>query len=102
MKTVTANEFGYNQRKYKLTLLRFADIIIRADVTMVHDKTIVWTIPAAPMQEILDAVYNRLVCDYQRAKYLWDLELVKRWGALPASLSQISYLKKTDTQKPPY
>ena len=74
--------------------VRAEDITGNSYAYMVHDKTIVWTIPAAPMQEILDAVYNRLVCDYQRAKYLWDLELVKRWGALPASLSQISYLKK--------
>ena len=32
-------EFGYNQRKYKLTLLRFADIIIRADVTIKRIKS---------------------------------------------------------------
>ena len=46
------------------------------------------------VQEVLDGVYDRLVCDYQRAKNLWDLELVKRWGTLPATLSQLSYLKK--------
>lgn len=27
-------QFNYNQRRYKLTLLRFADIIVRADVTI--------------------------------------------------------------------
>ena len=27
-------QFNYNQRRYKLTLLRFADIIVRADVTL--------------------------------------------------------------------
>lgn len=27
-------QFNYNQRRYKLTLLRFADMIIRADVTI--------------------------------------------------------------------
>ena len=26
--------FNYNQRRYKLTLLRFADMIVRADVTI--------------------------------------------------------------------
>lgn len=74
--------------------VRAEDITGNSYAYMVHDKHIVWTIPTAPMQEILDTVYNRLVCDYQRAKHLWDLELVKRWGALPASLSQIRYLKK--------
>ena len=74
--------------------VRAEDITGNSYAYMVHDKHIVWTIPTAPMQEILDTVYNRLVCDYQRSKHLWDLELVKRWGALPASLSQIRYLKK--------
>lgn len=59
-----------------------------------HGAMIVRTIPTAPMQEVLDTVYNRLVCDYQRAKTLWDLDSVKRWGTLPESLSQIKYLKK--------
>lgn len=27
-------EFHYNQRRYKLTLLKFADMIVRADVTI--------------------------------------------------------------------
>ena len=27
-------QFNYNQRRYKLTLLRFADMIVRADVTV--------------------------------------------------------------------
>lgn len=70
------------------------DITGNSTAYMVHDKTVVWAIPTAPMQDILDIVYNRLVCDYQQAKNLWDLELVKRWGTLPASLSQINYLKK--------
>ena len=70
------------------------DITGNSSAYMVHDKMIVWTIPTAPMQEVLDTVYNRLVCDYQRAKTLWDLDIVKRWGTLPASLSQIKYLKK--------
>ena len=74
--------------------VRAEDITGNSYAYMVHDNTIVWTIQPAPMQEVLDGVYNRLVCDYQRAKNLWDLELVKRWGSLPATLSQLSYLKK--------
>ena len=74
--------------------VRAEDITGNSYAYMVHDNTIVWTIQPAPMQEVLDGVYNRLVCDYQRAKNLWDLELVKRWGPLPATLSQLSYLKK--------
>jgi len=70
------------------------DITGNSSAYMVHDKMIVWTIPTTPMQEVLDTVYNRLVCDYQRAKTLWDLDIVKRWGTLPESLSQIKYLKK--------
>ena len=74
--------------------VRAEDITGNSYAYMVHDNTIVWTIQPAPMQEVLDGVYNRLVCDYQRAKNLWDLELVKRWGSLPATHSQLSYLKK--------
>ena len=32
-------EFHYNQRRYKFTLLRFADMIVRADVTIKKLKT---------------------------------------------------------------
>ena len=31
--------FNYNQRRYKLTLLRFADMIVRADVTIKRIKS---------------------------------------------------------------
>lgn len=32
-------EFNYNQRRYKNTLLRFADMIVRADVTVKNLKS---------------------------------------------------------------
>lgn len=32
-------EFHYNQRRYKLTLLKFADMIVRADVTIKKIKS---------------------------------------------------------------
>lgn len=32
-------EFNYNQRRYKLTLMKFADTIVRADVTIKHIKS---------------------------------------------------------------
>ena len=32
-------ELNYNQRRYKYTILRFADMIIRADVTIKHIKS---------------------------------------------------------------
>ncbi len=32
-------KFNYNQRRYKLTLLRFADVIVRADVTIKKIKS---------------------------------------------------------------
>ncbi|MBR2088190.1 MAG: hypothetical protein IJ906_13895, partial [Oscillospiraceae bacterium] len=57
-------------------------------------KVLQWATNCAPMQEILDFVYQRLVCDFQRNKALWDLNIVKLWGALPASDSQMRYLKK--------
>ncbi len=32
-------EFHYNQRRYKLTLMKFADMIVRADVTIKQIKS---------------------------------------------------------------
>lgn len=32
-------EFHYNQRRYKLTLMKFADTVVRADITIKHIKS---------------------------------------------------------------
>lgn len=37
-------EFHYNQRRYKNTLLRFADMIVRADVTIKMLKSVSWSL----------------------------------------------------------
>jgi hypothetical protein len=70
------------------------DMIGNSKAELFCGKVLQWATNCAPMQEVLDFVYQRLVCDFQRNKALWDLNIVKRWGALPASDSQMRYLKK--------
>jgi len=81
--------------------VRAEDITSNSYAYMIHDNTIVWTVQPAPMQEVLDSVYNRLVCDYQRAKNLWDLELVKRWGVSACYTLSAQLSEKTHSQKSP-
>lgn len=45
-------------------------------------------------QELFDKVYLRLVEKYQDQKYIWDLNIVKRWGRSPASEKQLNIIKK--------
>ena len=81
--------------------VRAEDITSNSYAYMIHDNTIVWTVQPAPMQEVLDSVYNRLVCDYQRAKNLWDLELVKRWGVSACYTLSAQLSEETHSQKSP-
>lgn len=64
-----------------------------------HNAAIVWTIPTAPMQEILDTIYNKLVCDYQKAINLWDIPHVMRWANVPASDKQKDYVRNLANKK---
>lgn len=57
-------------------------------------------IPTAPMQKILDEIYQILVCDYQESICLWDFRKVQKWGSYPATDSQKNMIcrkmKKSD------
>ena len=67
-----------------------------------HKDMIVRTIPTAPMQEVLDEVHHLLVCDYQKAIYLWDIPHVMKWANVPASDKQKSFVRKLARKKKRY
>lgn len=47
-----------------------------------------------PMQQALDAAFVELVTNYSDDKYIWDLDLAKRWGSYPATEKQIEIIQK--------
>lgn len=46
------------------------------------------------MQEALDAAFRELSEEHTDAKYIWDLALVRRWGAQPATAAQMAQLRR--------
>ena len=70
------------------------DITGNSHAYLKHKDMIVRTIPSAPMQEILDEVHHLLVCDYQKAIWLWDIPHVMKWAQTPASEAQLSFVRK--------
>lgn len=45
------------------------------------------------MQEAIDMTYATLIRDHWDCRQLWDLELVRRWGKMPATEKQISIIQ---------
>ncbi len=53
-----------------------------------------WNGHLEPAQKVIDVVYERLKKDYKEQRNLWDLELVKKWGAVPATYKQRELIRK--------
>ena len=47
-----------------------------------------------PMQAALDRAYRKLEEEHGAARYLWDLNVAKRWGRKPATESQLRIIQK--------
>lgn len=47
-----------------------------------------------PMQAALDRAYRKLEEEHGAARYLWDLNVAKRWGRQPATESQLRIIQK--------
>lgn len=45
-------------------------------------------------QDLLDECYLYLMNNHEDYKYLWDLNIIKKWGKYPASDNQISTIRK--------
>ena len=46
------------------------------------------------MQEALDQTYYQLIRDHLDCRHLWDLQLVKKWGRMPATERQLELIRK--------
>lgn len=45
-------------------------------------------------QELLDSIYKRLYDNYQDYKFIWNFDIVKKWGNNPATDKQISIIQR--------
>ncbi|MDE7137387.1 MAG: hypothetical protein K2O29_02860, partial [Ruminococcus sp.] len=76
------------------------DMAGNSSAVLTYKSTVFREIPTAPVQEILDEIYQILVCDYQESIYLWDIKKVQKWGSYPATDSQKNMIcrkmKKSD------
>ena len=45
-------------------------------------------------QTALDRAYNKLASDFESARKLWDLDLVKKWGKAPATEKQLTLINR--------
>ena len=61
---------------------------------LAYKNKVLQEIQTAPMQKILDEIYQMLVCDYQESISLWDLKKVQQWGENPATDSQKNMIRK--------
>ena len=46
------------------------------------------------MQEALDLAYCQLIRDHLDCRHLWDLQIVKKWGRMPATERQLALIRK--------
>lgn len=47
-----------------------------------------------PMQSALDRAYQCLCAHYEDYRYVWDLNIAKRWGCSPASDKQLALIRR--------
>ena len=47
-----------------------------------------------PMQQMLDEAYSWLCLSRKDQQYIWDIEIITRWGKKPASDKQIKIIQK--------
>jgi superfamily II DNA or RNA helicase len=47
-----------------------------------------------PMQKAFDEAYKFLCEEYEKQRYIWDLNSVRRWGKSPASDKQLAIIKR--------
>ncbi len=64
------------------------DMAGNSHAVLAYKNKVFQEIQTAPMQKILDEIYQILVCDYQESISLWDFKKVQQWGSYPATNSQ--------------
>lgn len=47
-----------------------------------------------PMQRVFDMAYRYLQDTQEESRYIWDMNVAKRWGASPASDKQLSIIRR--------
>ncbi len=46
------------------------------------------------MQKAFDEAYLYLKENYSEQEYIWNIEMIKKWGRVPASEKQIASIKR--------
>ena len=77
------------------------DMTGNSHAVLAYKNKVLQEIQTAPMQKILDEIYQMLVCDYQESISLWDLKKVQQWGENPATDSQKNMIRRKMKKKRP-
>jgi len=54
----------------------------------------VWNGKKVSMQKAFDEVYLYLKENHLDQEYIWNIEMIKKWGKVPASDKQVSMIKR--------
>ena len=53
-----------------------------------------WNGKKVSMQKAFDEAYLYLKENYSEQEYIWNIEMIKKWGRVPASEKQIASIKR--------